>query len=230
VRRVGDEGLPGGSLVARALVADYRASVVGHAGHASPGGPSEVLDDPGERAVAVVDRALSYANGVLTGRRRVRQALAIPPDDLDRSARSLGDVPFGDEAELIDDLADHPPPREVRVLFWPRVEVVRAHDRWPQLVQHADANAVARDREKANRELSEAGIARITMVPLTTARLTEFAARTGGDPTDEVTRIGCMAEIIEDGGVIAWPPPRHALRWCGSATKYKRCCGRPSLH
>ena len=79
------------------------------------------------------------------------------------------------------------------MLCWPRAEVAPAHELWPQLVQHRDADAVVQDRERANRELSEARVARITMVPLTTAKLTEFAARTGGDPTDEATRHDCMA-------------------------------------
>jgi uncharacterized protein YchJ len=26
---------------------------------------------------------------------------------------------------------------------------------------------------------------------------------------------------------IAWPPPRNAACWCGSGSKYKKCCGRP---
>jgi tetratricopeptide (TPR) repeat protein len=164
---------------------------------------------------------LSYANNVLAGRRRVREALGMPPDELDESVRS-----FDDHAE---DFARAltPPPQEVRVLFWPRDEIVRAHETWPQLVQHVEVDVIVAEREAANRELSDAGAARITMVPLTTGKLLEFAARTGGDPADEDTRMACMHEIIEEGGAISWPPARNAPCWCGSAIKYKKCCGRP---
>jgi tetratricopeptide (TPR) repeat protein len=166
---------------------------------------------------------LSYANNVLAGRRRVRQALGMPPDELDESVQS-----FDDHAEdFARALTPPAPPQEARVLFWPRDEVARAHETWPQLVQHADVAVVMAERETANRELSDAGVTQITMVPLTTGKLLEFTARTGGDPADEGTRMACMNEIVEEGGAISWPPARNAPCWCGSAIKYKKCCGRP---
>ncbi|HWE91292.1 MAG TPA: SEC-C metal-binding domain-containing protein [Pseudonocardiaceae bacterium] len=166
----------------------------------------------------------SYGNQILVGRRRVRQELDIPPDELDESVVSPPD--------FADDLDDEPrpaPPGELRVLFWPRAEVPRAHHAWPQLVEHIDADAIMREREADNREVSAAGVARITLVPLTVAELTEFATRTGGDPTDSDTRMACMNEIAAIGATISWPPGRNAPCWCGSAVKYKKCCGRPDL-
>jgi len=171
--------------------------------------------------------ALSYANHVLARRRSIRQTMSLPADELDESVRPPHAAPFHDEDDLLDDPAGPASPREVQVLFWPRTELAHAHQLWPGLIEHTDADTIIRDREHANRELSEAGIARISMVPLTTAKLTEFAARTGGDPTDEDTRRACMDEIIDEGGAISWPPPRNAPCWCGSTVKYKKCCGRP---
>ncbi|MEU4444565.1 tetratricopeptide repeat protein [Actinosynnema sp. NPDC050801] len=165
----------------------------------------------------------SYANNVLAGRRRVRQALAMPPDELDESVKSLADR----AEDFATALTPRATPQEVRVLFWPRGEIARAHDTWPQVVQHADVDVVVANREDANRELAESGAARITMVPLTVARLADFAARTGGDPADEGTRMACLNEIVEEGGTVDWPPARNAPCWCGSAVKYKKCCGRP---
>lgn len=166
---------------------------------------------------------VSYANNVLAGRRRVRRALAMPPDELDESVESLEDH----AEEFARALTPPASPQEARVLFWPRDEIARAHDTWPQVVQHADVDVAIADREAANRELSESGVARITMVPLTVARLSDFAARTGGDPADEGTRMACLNEIVEEGGTVDWPPARNAPCWCGSAVKYKKCCGRP---
>nr|WP_280248750.1 SEC-C metal-binding domain-containing protein [Nocardia abscessus] len=66
------------------------------------------------------------------------------------------------------------------------------------------------------------------MVPLTVAKLLDYTTRTGGDPTDSDTRLACINEIIAEGHAISWPPPRNAPCWCGSTTKYKKCCGRPT--
>jgi tetratricopeptide (TPR) repeat protein len=169
--------------------------------------------------------AFSFANGIVSGRRRVRDALGLPPDELDRSV----DARTEHADELFRGLTPPNPPRAVRVLFWPRTEIPIAHQTWPQLVEHCDVDAIMSEREAANRELSDAGVTRITMVPLTAARLIEYAHRTGGDPTHEDTRMGCLAEITAEGGTIHWPPARNASCWCGSAMKYKKCCGRPTL-
>lgn len=171
----------------------------------------------------------SYANNILAGRRRVRSALGLPADELDESVVDPPQRPvFHDPDEISGAMTGPgPAPREIRVLFWPRDELGRAHEAWPQMVQDRDADSMVRDREQANRELSEAGVAKITMVPLTVAKLTQFATRTGGDPTDEATRSSCMQEIVADGGASSWPPGRNAPCWCGSGAKYKKCCGRP---
>ncbi|SDF60835.1 SEC-C motif-containing protein [Lentzea fradiae] len=166
---------------------------------------------------------LTYADNIVVGRRRVRHALGVPPDELDESVGA----PAAQAENLDRALIPQAPPREARVLFWPRDEIPRAHETWPQLVQHADVDTVVADREAANRELSDAGTTRITMVPLSVEKLLEFSARTGGDAADETTRMACMEEILAGGGGISWPPVRNAPCWCGSGTKYKKCCGRP---
>ncbi|UKD53139.1 hypothetical protein L3Q65_35365 [Amycolatopsis sp. FU40] len=78
------------------------------------------------------------------------------------------------------------------------------------------------------RELSEAGVARILLVPLTTAKLREFATRTGSDPAAEDTRLACLDEVFEEGGAIHWPPARNERCWCGSGGKCQKCRGRPA--
>lgn len=183
-----------------------------------------------DQELAQVDELglLSYANNILAGRRRVRRALEMPDDELDRLVVDSGGSLFDDLDGLAESVAaGRPGPREVRILFWRRPEIALAHERWPLLIEHADADSVVRDRERANRELSESGVPRIVMVPLTVAGLTEFADRTGADPTDEATRREFMDQIVADGGAVSWPPPRNAPCWCGSNLKYKKCCGRP---
>jgi tetratricopeptide (TPR) repeat protein len=175
-----------------------------------------------------------YAGQILTGRRRVREAIGIPPDELDDSVpepESLLPTPnaFADEERLRSDPAALGSSRPVRVLFWPRGQIPAAHERWPELVEHTDTEVIYREREGANRELAETGYTRISMVPLSVAKLSEFAERTGRDPRDEATRHACMSEIAAAGEAISWPPGRNEPCWCGSGRKYKKCCGRPTL-
>lgn len=167
---------------------------------------------------------LSYANNVLAGRLRVRNGLGLPADELDDSVQAIADR----ADELARTLTPPAHPRQMRILFWPRSEIPRAHQTWPQLAETLDADTFAADREKANRELAEGGISHITMVPLTVGKLIDYTARTGSDPTDSDTRLACINEIVDEGKAITWPPARNASCWCGSTTKYKKCCGRPT--
>lgn len=185
---------------------------------------AELEEYPDQRGEILVEAANQYhwaghSDRALAGRRRVRETLGLPPDELDESVLDM--------SNLADALTPPPQPPETRILFWPREEIPRAHEAWPQLVEHRLADTVSAEREAANRELSASGVTRITMVPLTTARLMAFAERTGCDPTEESTRLACMNEIVDDGGTISWPPARNGPCWCGSAINYKKCCGRP---
>jgi uncharacterized protein YecA (UPF0149 family) len=134
--------------------------------------------------------------------------------------------PFFDADDMAGELS---PPTDVHVSFWSRAEFPRARETWPELPLQADVETEVREQELANRGLSEEGVARISMVPLTVKRLKDFAASTGADPLDELTRRACAEEIIDEGGTIPWPPPRNSPCWCGSTQKYKKCCGRPNL-
>lgn len=125
----------------------------------------------------------SYANNIISGRRRVREVLGLPPDELDESVVDLHD-PMRDE--IFGDFGARPF-AETDIPFWPRGESQRAHQLWPGVVPDAETDAWYRDRESANRKLSAEGLAKITMVPVTTTRLAEFAARTGRSAEDDAT-------------------------------------------
>ncbi len=167
----------------------------------------------------------SEAGTVLAGRRRVREALGLPADEWDER------IDAGtDQLRAMFERAARttaPPQGEARILFWPRGEVAEAHRTWPEVVGHRDVDAYATEREAANRDLADTGTPRITMVPLTVAALQAYCARTGRDPVESDTRVACMDELVADGAGISWPPARNAPCWCGSSTKYKKCCGRP---
>ncbi len=57
--------------------------------------------------------------------------------------------------------------------------------------------------------------------------LQDYTDRTDGAVEDATTRHGHLEEQIRRGDVLAWPAGRNAPCWCGSAVKYKKCCGRP---
>ena len=168
--------------------------------------------------------ALSYANHILAGRQRVRQALGLPADELDDSVQSAAER----ADEVFSAATPSRRPRQARVLFWPRGEFPRAQAIWPQLVLANDTDTFFTEREKSNRELVDSGIPRVTMVPITVEKLIDYTARTGADPTDSDTRLSCIDEIVAEGTAIDWPPSRNAPCWCGSSVKYKKCCGRPT--
>ena len=161
---------------------------------------------------------------LVLGRRRVRRSLGLLADDLDRAGAAEredqsptygGSLPPGVATST----------SLVRVLFWPRDQILPAAARWPTLVQEPDIGRVVAQRELENRRIVAEDGARIVMVPLTVASLTEFASRTGGNPLSATTRSNALKERYERGDGIIWPPGRNARCWCGSGVKYKKCCG-----
>jgi tetratricopeptide (TPR) repeat protein len=176
----------------------------------------------------------TYAATVVNGWRRVRETLGLPPDELDRAAPQppgrfgLGGFPTADDL-----LAAHEDrqirAREVRTLFWQQPELHAATTRWPEVFGDGDdPTEYHRSMETRFREMAERGVAqRITLVPGTVDGLERFASRWGGDVADEMTRRAYLDEAAGAGRRIAWPPPRNASCWCGSGSKYKKCCGSP---
>lgn len=165
---------------------------------------------------------------LLIGRRRVRKELGLRPNDLDTAGSPEPPVPsVAYPGELPPGVVT--PGTVVRVLVWPRDQIMLAAARWPDLVQAPDAESVMRQRELDNRQLVADGGGRIVMVPITVAQLQEFADRTDGDPLDALTRTKLLHERYDQGAGISWPPARNATCWCGSGRKYKKCCGAAGL-
>jgi len=64
------------------------------------------------------------------------------------------------------------------------------------------------------------------VVPLTVAEVQATALQVGVDGDAAQARARAAYDRAQDGRAIAWPPGRNEPCWCGSGTKYKRCCGR----
>lgn len=207
---------------------------------------AELLEERGEHqaALAWFDRALGH-NEVsrllsdpeavsigtamtLFGRQRCRNRLGLPADELDRAA-DVAERRRQEWAELMQNAAgatrSRPEPTEM--IVWPRAELARAAERWPEVFA-ADVDQHCAGVERWLRELSEQQAGTRTMLIVGHVDAFErHLQQTGGDPRDESVRQAYAARARDLGHTLAWPPGRNQPCWCGSARKYKKCCGAP---
>lgn len=168
---------------------------------------------------------LQFASVTLRGRRQVSRELGLPPDAMDEIvpvAPGVGPLNLDDLHEHLD--AARTPPRQLRMLTFQRAERAEARRRWPEVYPETDQEYYPA-AERRWRELAERGVPTIRVVPVTVTGLVSFAEQTGGSPTDSAVKIRYL-DTVADQEATAWPPQRNAPCWCGSAVKYKKCCGR----
>jgi hypothetical protein len=70
---------------------------------------------------------------------------------------------------------------------------------------------------------AEQGMGDLGVVNGSVAGLVAFAEQEGGDPTD-ADILDDYADALGDGAMTPWPPGRNDACWCGSGSKYKKCC------
>ena len=162
------------------------------------------------------------AASVLSCRRRLRRGAGLPEDRVDLAVES-------GRQRLAEQLGMRPKrPTKARITFWPRAELDKARALWSDRLDLPDPEEFYRERQATNAELIDSGgITAIVMVPLTVTGLIDYATRHGLDPVNAESRSSFSVEVIAAGGAIRWPPARNDVCWCGSAVKYKKCCGRP---
>lgn len=172
---------------------------------------------------------ISWGYSVLWQRRQARERLGLAPDDLDAGlfeppGRRMSSFPSLEQARH-DGRAQRA--RMARILVWPFPEFTLAQQRWPDLLDPNVSFEQYRARtESYSREIAAAG----TTIQLVDARVPEmqaYAEGVGGSIADPDVRRAYLDHQVQHGQVGAWPPGRNASCWCGSGTKYKRCCGRP---
>jgi tetratricopeptide (TPR) repeat protein len=172
---------------------------------------------------------MTYAAGVLWQRRKARGQLGLQPDELDDAVAvpplyRRGAFPTMEEVLSSDAVGAA---RGVRVLIWPRAEFDAARRQWPELIKAETTHDAYRTRlEGELRELTERQHVPVTLIPALAGPLGGFATRVKGEVTDEGVRRAYLAEQAAQGNTTQWPPPRNSPCWCGSAIKYKKCCGR----
>lgn len=186
---------------------------------------------------------------LIRARRRVREAMQLPPDDIDKSVLSQDEIerlftslsPAGEAPAAPQESAgvlagvpaaprEHPTVRlaEMRTLAWQRAELPAAAEHWPALLgEDTDPDNYHHFLEAKLRKMAAEGITRFVLVPGTVDSLVRYVRETGREPVDAAARRAYLELRYAQGHQLGWPPPRNAPCWCGSSTKYKKCCGKP---
>lgn len=112
----------------------------------------------------------------------------------------------------------------VAVLYWPDAEFAEAQRRYP--AWYPDTTH-AEHRQEVQRTLAQHPGAVIAAGALDD--LLAFAESREHPVDDPSTRAEFAAETARLGQAAPWPPGRNDLCWCGSARKYKKCCGAPGF-
>jgi tetratricopeptide (TPR) repeat protein len=89
-----------------------------------------------------------------------------------------------------------------------------------------DHAAYALELDRRMRAASAGAPRHPVVVPLTVAEVQAGAAAHDIDADAPEARARAAYELAQDGRAIDWPPGRNDPCWCGSGTKYKKCCGR----
>lgn len=112
--------------------------------------------------------------------------------------------------------------------WFQKPEWVEALQRWPNLADDMptdhDAYRAAVEQRMHDIRARTRG-ARLIMVSHTVADLDERATIDGGDAGGAELRGRAASLLAHHGEGVLWPPKRNDPCWCGSAVKYKQCCG-----
>ncbi|MGZ0152745.1 SEC-C metal-binding domain-containing protein [Kribbella sp. WER1] len=147
---------------------------------------------------------------LVTGRRRVRWALQLPLDEIDLLGYQGTDEALDREAAQRALLRD-PVVVDGQLQVWDRSEF-DAGVPWRNHFVGTDPDAYCLAAERA---------LRVEDRPVTIATWT-YAGFLDSLEDEEAQILS-----VPDGRRVSWPPARNERCWCGSGTKYKKCCGGP---
>jgi tetratricopeptide (TPR) repeat protein len=179
----------------------------------------------------------SRPGGLVRRRRTLRNEVGLPPDETDQLLPDEDEIleqlrepiPFAEEP--VDTVRARPGlPTEVRMLFWPRSEFGVARKRWPDLIgQDVTEPQYYGDLEAELDALASEGASRVSAVPYSIESFAVAVDALGdrsADPTAATHKY--LDARYAEGHHVQWPPPRNQPCWCGSGTKYKKCCWAPA--
>ncbi|MEV5704686.1 SEC-C domain-containing protein [Actinoallomurus sp. NPDC052274] len=176
---------------------------------------------------------IGFADTELDGRARVRKALGLPPDALDRRVADKR----AEIGRMFDSLArrgnsSHHHSTGLGT-FFVRDDVKRAFAEGLVHVDDPGDDDVAsyfRRVERGWRHTSrEGGATGLTILPTAVDDLLRYAEEHDRDPKDQQTRMDYTQDRVREGApTLHWPPERNQPCWCDSGRKYKKCCGSPA--
>ncbi|MET7708257.1 SEC-C domain-containing protein [Micromonospora sp. NPDC005413] len=163
------------------------------------------------------DEAAAMIFGLTQRRHNLREELGLPHDEYDNLADRLRAA----SNHALDALDDAP----ATLLYWSQAEFNALMMRWPTLVDSYPAtwDEHRAQIERALVEASRLGSADLGVVAGSVDGLAAFAEREDRDPTDEETQDE-YADSLTGPDLRSWPPGRNDACWCGSGSKYKKCC------
>ncbi|GAA1637137.1 SEC-C metal-binding domain-containing protein [Actinoplanes couchii] len=118
--------------------------------------------------------------------------------------------------------------------WFPAEEYAEALARWPELTEAGGVASGGRTHAEYCRamqvklaEAADSGATRVSIAPIRVGDFLAWCAERGENPGE--ARAGYAADFARTRPeqLISWPPGRNEPCWCGSARKYKKCCGAP---
>ncbi|WP_432984602.1 SEC-C metal-binding domain-containing protein [Dactylosporangium sp. CA-233914] len=163
------------------------------------------------------------------GRQRCRRALGLPADDWDRVAdvAEQNRLEFGRLLERAARAYSRRGPMDATMLVWQRDEQERASRRWPSVFPPDTIGHHPGVERRLHRMTREEGLAKVTLILGSVDGFAAYLDESGGDPAEEKVRLAYAERARTQGRHMSWPPGRNEACWCGSARKYKKCCGDP---
>ena len=125
-------------------------------------------------------------------------------------------------------------PRPVAWSWFPADEYDQALAQWPTLTEPGAPAAAGRPHAEYCRalqvklaEAADAGMTSIRIAPIRVDALLAWCAERREDPRDARSGYAAALAQTHPEQLISWPPGRNEPCRCGSARKYKKCCGAP---
>lgn len=119
-------------------------------------------------------------------------------------------------------------PVELAIGWFPADQWTFACERWPDLRDELPTDHLAYSHAteaRVKRIARHAAGHRLHVAAMTVDGLQAHAEESGHDPGSGEARSSYAATLLRAGDAVVWPPGRNEPCWCGSARKYKKCCG-----
>lgn len=157
----------------------------------------------------------------LAGRTRMRQRLGMEQDVHD----SVGVI-----AELMSNREAQPGPMAAVRVGFARAEFALTAKRGLTAKGRTESEHYADEEREMRAHSAENPEMLIATVTVSVEEHLAFAQSNGLAPADDETfgELGPKIALDEPERVSSWPPERNKPCWCGSARKYKKCCGSPA--